>query len=126
PALAAADNDSAIAQRWIIALLDRCIECVAIDMSDGKAGQLSVVNQPWRATAAATERAVRTIGEAIATEAGHRGAIPAHGCWRGPYGRSSNVCRGANLLTGVGVPFQLPLDRSRRRLRMPPVVLRRR
>jgi hypothetical protein len=75
-AMAAADDHRLVAQRGIVALLDRRIEGVAIHMGDGEPHQLGVPHEPRRPAGGAARAAFGDIGKTVAAEAAHRLARP--------------------------------------------------
>ena len=75
-AMAAADDDGLVAQRGIVALLDRRIEGVAVHMRDGEPGELWMAGKPRRAAGGAARARGRDIGKTVAAEAAHRFARP--------------------------------------------------
>ena len=70
-ALAAANDDRLVGKRGIVALYDRRIEGVAIDMGDRKRLDFRVAQQPRRAATRAPVAIVRHVSAAITAEAGH-------------------------------------------------------
>src|SRR5436190_14326785 len=77
-ALAAADNDRFVGERRIVALLDRGVERVAVDVGQCERGQLAVTNEA-RGTAFTASRARKIqITEAIPAKASRTLQ-----CWRG-------------------------------------------
>ena len=68
-ALAPADNHRLVDERRVVALLDRRIEGVAIDMGDGERAERAVAHEPRRAARSAARGGRRRIGEAVAAEA---------------------------------------------------------
>ena len=79
-AMAAADDDGLVAQRWIIALFDRRIEGVAVHVRNREPGKLGMAGKPRRAADGAARAAVgdigKDIGKTVAAEAAHRFAQP--------------------------------------------------
>jgi hypothetical protein len=73
---AAADDHRLVAQRGVVALLDRRIEGIAIDMGDGEPGEFGMARDPRRAAGGAARAAVADIGKTVAAEADHRCAQP--------------------------------------------------
>ena len=70
-AVAAADDQRLVAQRRVVALLDRRIEGVAVDMGDGELCELGVAHEPRRAAGGAAVGAARSIGKTVTAEAIH-------------------------------------------------------
>jgi hypothetical protein len=77
--MAAADDQRFVAQRGIVALLDRRIEGVAIHMRDGEPPQLGMPRKPRRAAGGAAPAAIADIGKTVSAEALHRFARPEFG-----------------------------------------------
>ncbi len=70
-ALAAADDDRLVGKLRIVALLDRRIEGVAIDMGERQVDRVRLMPDEARAAAGrATARFAFLLGKAVATEAG--------------------------------------------------------
>ena len=71
PALAAADDHGLVGQRRIVALLDRRVKRVAIQMCDGELVQFRMRDDAMAAALLASRRAIRDIAKAIAAERAH-------------------------------------------------------
>jgi hypothetical protein len=94
-ASAAADDHRLGGERWIVALLDRGIEGVAVDVGDGETVELGVAQQPRRAAGGAPRRAGNDIGKAIAAEA------PRDALWHVAFPMAAECARGARHLGGI-------------------------
>ena len=85
-ALASADDHRFVRERRIVALLDRGIEGVAVDMGDRKRVEFRMAQQARRAARRAAGYAVRRVAAAIAAEAGRgparRLVVHRHPGWR--------------------------------------------
>jgi hypothetical protein len=70
-ALAPADDDRLVRERGVVALLDRGIEGVAIDVGDRERLDLRMAQDARRAAAGAPSGPVRRVTAAVAAETGH-------------------------------------------------------
>ena len=72
-ALAAADDQRLVGERRIVALFDRGVEGVAIDMRERQVVEFGMTDEAGRAATGATRAGLRRVGQAIAAEAGRHG-----------------------------------------------------
>ncbi len=70
PALAAADDHRPVGEGGVVALLDRRVESVAVEMCDGEPVELGVGDEPRAAAMRTASRSRRSRPEAIAAEGG--------------------------------------------------------
>src|SRR4051812_21014260 len=89
-ALAATDNQRLVGQRRVVALLDRGVEGVAIDVADGEGVELRVA-QDARREARGAAQGLSGVAQAIAAERGHHGRSRSQTPPRAARARSTSV-----------------------------------
>ena len=127
-ALAAADDQRLVGERRVVALLDRCVERVAIDMRDGERLQFGVAQDARRAAGRAARGVARRRARQSRQKRRHHGTSRSQSR-RAPHARAISAgstrarvrTPSAGLVTRNGRARRRNPDRARSRMRSGPM-----